>query len=98
TAPDNDGFVDLDAMVAAFRASGASAACLCSSDETYAAQAQDAARRLAAAGARHVYLAGRPGEREAAWRQAGVGTFIYMGCDMLATLEGAYARVPSERS
>jgi methylmalonyl-CoA mutase len=95
-APDNDGFTDLDAMVAAFSASGASAACLCSSDETYAAQAEDAARRLAAAGARHVYLAGRPGEREASWRQAGVGTFVYTGCDVLATLEDAYARITSQ--
>jgi methylmalonyl-CoA mutase len=96
-APDNDGFTDLDAMVAAFSASGASAACLCSSDDTYAAQAEDAARRLAAAGARHVYLAGRPGEREASWRQAGIATFIHAGCDVLATLEDAYARLPSER-
>jgi methylmalonyl-CoA mutase len=91
-AVDSGGFADLDAMVAAFRASGASAACLCSSDETYGAQAENAARRLVTAGARHVYLAGRPGEREAAWRQAGIGTFIYAGCDALATLDDAYAR------
>jgi methylmalonyl-CoA mutase len=90
------GFADLDTMVAAFQASGASAACLCSSDENYAAQAEDAARRLAAAGARQVYLAGRPGEREPAWRQAGIETFIHVGCDVLATLEDAYARFASQ--
>ena len=35
-------------------------------------------------------LAGRPGETEANWRQAGVKTFIYMGCDALATLQAAH--------
>ena len=45
---------------------------------------------LEAAGARHIYLAGRPGEREAALRAAGVQSFIYDGCDALATLNAAY--------
>ena len=45
---------------------------------------------LKAAGARHIYLAGRPGEREAALRAAGVQSFIYGGCDALATLRAAY--------
>ena len=49
-------------MVAAFKASGAKLACLCSSDEVYAEQAAEAAKALAAAGAT-VHLAGRPGER-----------------------------------
>ncbi len=45
---------------------------------------------LKAAGATHVYLAGRPGDREAALRAAGVQSFVYDGCDALATLKGAY--------
>ena len=45
-----------------------------------------AAQALKAAGARHIYLAGRPGEREAALKAAGVQSFIYEGCDALATL------------
>ena len=49
-----------------------------------------AAEALKAAGARHIYLAGRPGEREAALRGAGVQSFIYDGCDALATLNAAY--------
>ncbi len=47
-------------------------------------------KALKAAGARHIYLAGRPGERETALRAAGVQSFIYEGCDALATLTAAY--------
>ena len=47
----NDGFKDRTAMIAAFKASGAKLACLCSSDTVYAAQAADAAKALTAAGA-----------------------------------------------
>ena len=75
----NDGFVSLEAMAAAFRASGAKLACLCSSDEVYATEAVAAAQ--ARAGAARVYLAGRPRAQEAALRAAGVGTFVFAGCD-----------------
>ncbi|MBX6329797.1 MAG: methylmalonyl-CoA mutase subunit beta [Pseudolabrys sp.] len=84
-----DGFGDHAAMAAAFGASGAKLACLCSSDRVYATQAADAARALAAAGA-VVHLAGRPGENEAIWRAAGVRHFIYTGCDALSTLREAH--------
>jgi methylmalonyl-CoA mutase len=83
-AVSNDGFKDQTAMLAAFKASGAKLACLCSSDKIYEAQAADAAKALSAAGA-IVQFAGR-GEHEAAWRQAGVKTFVFMGCDALSTL------------
>jgi methylmalonyl-CoA mutase len=86
----NDGFESREAMLAAFTASGARLACLCASDEAYAAEADGAADALSAAGAAHVYLAGRPGKSEAALRAAGVGTFIHMGCDVVATLTAAY--------
>ena len=46
-------------------------------------------KALAAAGA-IVQLAGRPGENEANWRQAGVKSFIFMGCDVLSTLQAAH--------
>ena len=88
-AVSNDGFPDQAAMVAAFKASGARLACLCSSDKVYEAQAVTAARALAAAGAT-LALAGRPGDNEANWRQAGVKTFIYVGCDVLSTLQAAH--------
>lgn len=89
-AVSNDGFADRAGLVAAFKNSDAALVCLCSSDEMYAREAADAATALAAAGARHVYLAGRPGEHETAFRAAGVGTFVFAGCDVLAELQAAY--------
>jgi methylmalonyl-CoA mutase len=96
----NDGFLpsplpvgevktDIAAMLSAFKASGARLACLCSSDKVYEAEAAEAAQALTAAGAT-VHLAGRPGEHEAAWRQAGVKSFIFVGCDVLSTLRAAH--------
>ncbi|MFY9687802.1 MAG: methylmalonyl-CoA mutase family protein [Pseudolabrys sp.] len=85
----NDGFKSQADMVAAFKASGVKLACLCSSDKAYENEAADAAKALAAAGA-VVHLAGRPGESEQSWRQAGVKDFIYMGCDALSTLQAAH--------
>ncbi len=77
-------------LAAAFKASGSALVCLCSSDEVYASEAAAAARALVAAGARHVYLAGRPGDLAEALKQAGVQTFIFAGCDVLATLRDAH--------
>ena len=76
-------------MIAAFKASGAKLACLCSSDAVYAREAADAAKALAQAGATHIYLAGRPKDADAL-KAAGVGTFIFAGCDALATLKAAH--------
>jgi methylmalonyl-CoA mutase len=80
----------LAALTAAFEASGATLACLCSSDKVYADRAAAAASALQAAGAKHIYLAGRPGEQEAALRAAGVQDFIFAGGDALAILNAAY--------
>ena len=73
-----------------YKSAGTALACLCSSDEIYEKDAPTAVAGLKAAGARQIYLAGRPGEREAAWREAGVQSFVYEGCDLLATLTAAY--------
>jgi methylmalonyl-CoA mutase len=88
-AQGSDGYKDHAEMLAAFNASGAKLACLCSSDKVYAEQAADAAKALIAAGAT-VHLAGRPGEIEAALLGAGVKTFVFVGCDMVATLQAAH--------
>jgi methylmalonyl-CoA mutase len=89
-AVDTEGFNDPAALAAAFKASGAALACLCSSDKVYAGQAVAAAKALQAGGARHIYLAGRPGEQEAALRAAGVNEFVYVGGDALAALQQAW--------
>ena len=81
---------DFAALAAAFGASGAALACLCSSDKVYAEQAAAAATALQAAGAKHIYLAGRPGDQETAFRAAGVNDFVFAGGDALATLQEAY--------
>jgi methylmalonyl-CoA mutase len=92
-AVDTEGFVDPAALAAAFKASGATVACLCSSDKVYAEHAVAAAKALQAAGAKHIYLAGRPGEQEAALHGAGVGDFIFAGGDALAMLTSAWQRM-----
>jgi methylmalonyl-CoA mutase len=92
-ALDTEGFADPAALAADFKASGAAVACLCSSDKVYAGHAVAAAQTLQAAGARHIYLAGRPGEQEAALRSAGVGDFIFAGGDALAMLKDAWQRM-----
>jgi methylmalonyl-CoA mutase len=88
-APGNDGFEDEANVVEAFKASGAKIACLCSSDALYAERAAATAQALAKAGASHIYLAGRPGEMEQSYKAAGIGGFIYIGCDVVALLDDA---------
>jgi len=86
----NDGFANHEEMLSSFNASGASLVCLCSSDAVYGTEAAAVASALREAGAEHIYLAGRPGELEPVLRAAGVGTFIHVGCDLVATLTAAH--------
>lgn len=97
TAESGDGFAtngitDLDALMAAYRASGAKLACLCGSDEAYAQEGAAAAEALRAAGAT-VWLAGKPGELEEILNRAGVTSFIQAGGDAAAALTRAQAIV-----
>ncbi|MEJ8473881.1 methylmalonyl-CoA mutase family protein [Roseibium algae] len=84
-----DSFED---MLEAFKVSGSSIACLVSSDKVYADQAEAAARSLKAAGAEYLYLAGKPGDEQVAYKAAGVDTFIFAGCNLLGLLQAAHAR------
>lgn len=92
-APANDGFTDPAALAEAFRASGARIACLCSSDAVYATEAVTAAEALKQAGATALYLAGRPGEHEEAWRAAGIEVYLSAGGDLLAFLQDTHRRL-----
>ncbi|MER5513353.1 methylmalonyl-CoA mutase family protein [Streptomyces sp. NPDC002763] len=69
-----------------FEESGAGEAVLCSSDALYAEQASGTAESLKAAGARHVFLAGR-GEF------AGVDAYVFAGCDAVAVLSETLDRM-----
>ena len=62
-------------------------AVLCSTDERYVDTVPAAARVLKEAGVTRLFLAGRPGERESEWREAGVDDFIFLGCDAYGLLE-----------
>jgi methylmalonyl-CoA mutase len=85
----NDGSAKVSDLVTAFKASGARFVCLCSSNEVYANEAATTAKELTSPDT-HIYLAGRPGELEDALKAAGVNSFIYAGCDMLAVLQAAH--------
>jgi methylmalonyl-CoA mutase len=89
----SDGYTSPEEALAAFRASGAEAACICSSDAIYAEHAEATARALEAAGAKLVLMAGRPGEREGALRAAGVDQFLYAGQDAIEVLRGLQEKV-----
>jgi methylmalonyl-CoA mutase len=75
---------DASAMAEAFRASGATLACLCGPDAAYDEHAIPFAHALKHAGAKRIWLAGRPAATEAALREAGVDAFIFAGCDAVA--------------
>jgi methylmalonyl-CoA mutase len=86
----NDGFANRDALVAAFKASGARLACLCGTNPVYDQEAADTARALKAAGARRLYLVGRPEAHDAPWQTAGIDTFLHAGCDALDILQSSF--------
>ncbi|THA23957.1 methylmalonyl-CoA mutase [Streptomyces sp. RKND-216] len=74
-----------------FRESGTTEVCLCSSDELYEEHAQAVAEELRAAGASHVFLAGRPGP------YPGVDTYVHAGCDAVAVLSAVLDRREESR-
>jgi len=84
----SDGYASADEAAKAFNASGATAACICSSDALNAEHAEATAKALKAAGAKLVLMAGRPGDKEAALKTAGVDQFLFAGADAVATLKG----------
>ncbi len=77
---DPGGASDVSALVAAFQASGCRAAVICGADADYTDVVSPLAAALVAAGAAAVWVAGRPGPSEAAWRASGVSDFVFMGC------------------
>lgn len=70
-----------------FEDSGAVEVCLCSSDALYEEQAEAVAGKLKAAGAGHVFLAGRPAD------YTGVDGYVFAGCDAVAVLSATLDRM-----
>lgn len=77
------GFECVTGPVEEFAQSGAKIACLCSSDKTYADEAESAATALRDAGATRIWLAGK-GTYE------GVDDTVFAGCDAVAVLRRAF--------
>ena len=67
--------------VEGFADAGTTVACICGTDKDYAASAADLAAELKAAGATHVWLAGKP---DLAVDE--VDGYVFAGCDALAAL------------
>ncbi|MEI5521234.1 methylmalonyl-CoA mutase family protein [Streptomyces brasiliscabiei] len=70
-----------------FEESGASEVCLCSSDALYEERAATVAAELKAAGAAHVFLAGRPGQ------YTDVDAHVFAGCEAVAVLSATLDRM-----
>lgn len=88
---DADG--DAADLTSALAEAGTDLAVICSSDSIYADRAAETAKALKSAGAREVLLAGRPGDQEAAWGEAGIDGYLYAGDDTLATVRGVLTRL-----
>ncbi len=83
------GFSDAAELAEAFAVSGATVAVICGRDQDYESLACEVADALKHKGCARVYLAGRPSEVEL-FTRAGVDEFIYMGCDVIETLQKTY--------
>jgi methylmalonyl-CoA mutase len=90
---DNEGFATPEEVAAAFAKSGSKVAVICGSDDQYPEWVPKLAPLLRAQGAIEVLLAGRPGDHEAAFKEAGVGVFLFMGSDVVTTLSNLLDRM-----
>ncbi|GLY27991.1 methylmalonyl-CoA mutase subunit beta [Kineosporia sp. NBRC 101731] len=70
-----------------FRESGATVACLASSDKFYAEHAERVVKELKEAGAQYVLLAGKPADH------VGADAYVFAGVDALAVLRDVHRRI-----
>lgn len=89
----NEGFADAESCAAAFKASGAKVAVLCSADPIYEEMVPTVAPALKQAGCTTLFLAGNPGDKRDAYMAAGVDDFIFLGCDLLQITRSTLARL-----
>jgi methylmalonyl-CoA mutase len=86
-ALDNDGFANVQAAAHSFTDAGTPLVVICGSDDQYPEWIPELVAELRKRGAKHILLAGRPGEKQASFEQAGITGFIFMGTDVVATLQ-----------
>jgi methylmalonyl-CoA mutase len=87
----------MEALAAAWKGSSALLAVICGSDKDYEASLDSAVAALKKAGCPVVLVAGRPGAREAALREAGVSDFVFVGADVLTVMTQVLDAVGVER-
>jgi methylmalonyl-CoA mutase len=87
------GFLAAADAAEAFAKSGAGLAVISGPDALYPEWVPALAGALKARGARAVVVAGKPGDQEAAFRAAGVDTFLFAGGDLLALLSSLHAQL-----
>jgi len=85
-----DGGTDAGAIAAAFRSSGLEIAVICSDAPGLKEHGTAVAEALSGAGARELFIVGRPGGEAPV---AGVKGFLYEGCDVLTVLRGLMERM-----
>jgi methylmalonyl-CoA mutase len=88
-AVNGDGFVTAEAAAAAFAASGAKLACICSSDHVCESLAAPVAEALRRAGACTIYVAGQPDHLADRIGATTAVLYVFAGCDALAILSEA---------
>jgi methylmalonyl-CoA mutase len=82
----SDGFETAEAAAAACVKQGCTLAIICSSDAWYQTGAANTAAALKSAGVKTLFLAGNPGTDAETYKKSGIDQFIFVGCDVLATL------------
>ena len=87
------GYSEPEAAVADFKASGASIVAIVGPDGLYEENGVAFAKALKEAGAKMVYIAGRPKDLMDALSAAGVDAFAFEGCDVLAELTKIHAEL-----
>ncbi|MGB8222395.1 MAG: methylmalonyl-CoA mutase subunit beta [Polyangiales bacterium] len=85
-AATNEGFLDIEALTAAWKQSAAPLAVICGSDEDYETLLNPTVAALKRAGCAVLLVAGRPGKREPELREAGVSGFVFVGVDVLEVM------------
>jgi methylmalonyl-CoA mutase len=86
TVLDNDGFETPEAAAEGYARSGAELCVLCGTDDAYVQWVERLLPLLRGGASKRVVLAGRGGEHESRYRAAGITDFIFVGCDVVATL------------
>jgi methylmalonyl-CoA mutase len=93
----SEAFSDPGAIEAAWKDSPASLGVICGSDDDYETMLVPAVAALKRAGCPVVLVAGRPGERAAALREAGVSDFVFVGADVLRIMTDVLDSVGVDR-